>query len=86
MDEVVSTPAVDRLAVRQGSPEVRDPSLNLDLQARFDTREGSSSEKPVHFGLGKDARIQTVEITWPSGVVQKLENLPADRYVEVVEK
>lgn len=26
---------------------------------------------PVHFGLGQATRIETVEITWPSGLVQK---------------
>src|SRR5436305_5358306 len=46
----------------------------------------SSSEKAVHFGLGRDDRVKTVEIAWPSGTTQKLENLAADRYVEVTEK
>jgi enediyne biosynthesis protein E4 len=45
----------------------------------------SSSEKAVHFGLGKDDRAEVVEITWPSGVVQRMENVAGDRYVEVRE-
>jgi hypothetical protein len=44
-----------------------------------------SSDKTVHFGLGKDAAAKFVEIRWPSGVVQKLEHVPADRYVTVEE-
>jgi hypothetical protein len=45
----------------------------------------SSSLGPVHFGLGAEARATTVEITWPSGIVQTLENVDADRIVKVTE-
>ncbi len=45
----------------------------------------SSSLGPVHFGLGADARALSVEITWPSGIVQKLENVDGDRTVKVTE-
>ena len=33
----------------------------------------SSSAGPVHFGLGADGEAQTVEIRWPSGLVQTAE-------------
>ncbi len=45
----------------------------------------SSSLGPVHFGLGAETRALIVEITWPSGIVQKLENVSADRIVKVTE-
>jgi enediyne biosynthesis protein E4 len=45
----------------------------------------SSSLGPVHFGLGAETRALTVEITWPSGIVQKLEDVAADRIVKVTE-
>jgi hypothetical protein len=45
----------------------------------------SSSLGPVHFGLGNQAIASKVEITWPSGIVQTLENVPSDRIVKVVE-
>jgi hypothetical protein len=45
----------------------------------------SSSEKAVHFGLGKEERVKLVEIVWPSGTLQKLENLSVDRYVQMHE-
>jgi hypothetical protein len=38
----------------------------------------SSSDGPVHFGLGADASAELVEIRWPSGVVQQLRNVAAD--------
>jgi hypothetical protein len=45
----------------------------------------SSSEPMVHFGLGKDAVIKKMTVTWPSGHVQKFENLAVDRRYTVTE-
>ncbi|HEY2860497.1 MAG TPA: CRTAC1 family protein [Terracidiphilus sp.] len=45
----------------------------------------SSSLGPVHFGLGPDPKATEVEIAWPSGITQKLENVAADKTVMVVE-
>jgi hypothetical protein len=45
----------------------------------------SSSYGPVHFGLGADSRADSIEIHWSSGVVQKLENIPADQILKVTE-
>jgi hypothetical protein len=45
----------------------------------------SSSAGPVHFGLGQDAVADLVEIRWPSGAVQQLQNVRADRIVLVKE-
>ena len=45
----------------------------------------SSSLGPVHFGLGADTKATAVEIMWPSGITQKLENVPADKILTVTE-
>jgi len=45
----------------------------------------SSSEKIVRFGLGKELTVKTVEVRWPSGLVQTVENIAADRIVEIRE-
>jgi hypothetical protein len=45
----------------------------------------SSSSKRVFFGLGPDARAQWIEIRWPSGTVQTLRDVPADRMLRVTE-
>ena len=45
----------------------------------------SSSDGPVHFGLGADSTAETVEIHWPSGIVQRLENVAGDRVLKVKE-
>jgi hypothetical protein len=46
----------------------------------------SSSRGPVHFGLGGDGKAESVEIHWPSGIVQTLKDVRADRVVAVKEK
>lgn len=46
----------------------------------------SSSHAGVHFGLGAMEQAPKVEIRWPSGIVQVLENVNADRVVTVTEK
>lgn len=45
----------------------------------------SSNDKRAHFGLGADAVAKEVEIHWPSGIVQKLENVQCDRTVKIDE-
>jgi len=39
----------------------------------------------VHFGLGDAARIDRLTIRWPSGAVQTLDDLAADRHVVITE-
>ena len=45
----------------------------------------SSSAGPVHFGLGANPSADLVEIRWPSGVIQQLRDVAADRIVSVRE-
>lgn len=45
----------------------------------------SSSDPRIHWGLGNVARLETVVIRWPSGNVQTLRNVEADRILPVVE-
>jgi hypothetical protein len=45
----------------------------------------SSSDKRVHFGLGSASVIDTIELTWPSGVKQVLKNVKADQILTVTE-
>jgi hypothetical protein len=46
----------------------------------------SSSDGPVHFGLGSDSIAQSIEIHWPSGKVQTFQNVRADQIFKVTEK
>lgn len=45
----------------------------------------SSSDGPVHFGLGRDSVADQVVISWPSGIIQTLNHVNADRIVSVTE-
>ena len=45
----------------------------------------SSSAGPTHFGLGRSKSVDSVEIRWPSGIVQELKNVSADQVIKVKE-
>ncbi len=45
----------------------------------------SSSDKRAHFGLGAERVLKSVEIRWPSGIVQTLSDVEADRAIRVEE-
>lgn len=45
----------------------------------------SSSDPRVHFGLGSNKVADSIEIQWPSGLVQTLKNLKADQFLAVDE-
>ena len=45
----------------------------------------SSSDRRVHFGLGRDKVVGKLEILWPSGVRQELRDIPVDQILTVVE-
>ena len=45
----------------------------------------SQNDLRVHFGLGSAAKIDSVEIHWPSGKVETLSNLKADQFYSVLE-
>ena len=45
----------------------------------------SQNDLRVHFGLGTAAKIDKVEIHWPSGLVEQLANLAPDHFYSVLE-
>ncbi|MGH9802703.1 MAG: CRTAC1 family protein, partial [Blastocatellia bacterium] len=45
----------------------------------------SSSSRLVHFGLGKERQVKLIEIRWPSGSVQSLKKVAADRLLNITE-
>src|SRR5262245_9774407 len=46
---------------------------------------GSASDRRVHFGLGRDAAVKELTITWPSGRTQTLKVVPSDQVLRVRE-
>ena len=62
--------------------------VRVNGQTRFATTAGSylsASDKRLHFGLGA-AETAQVEIRWPSGTRQTLNNVRADQFLEVRER
>jgi enediyne biosynthesis protein E4 len=53
--------------------------------ATTSTGLGASSDPRVHFGLGAAQRVEKLEIWWPSGMRQILENVPANQILTVHE-
>ena len=45
----------------------------------------SASDPRIHFGLGKRKRIESLEITWPSGQIDRLTDVPIDQIIAVKE-
>ncbi len=52
-------------------------------------RSGSSycsqSDLALTFGLGKDTKVSTIEIEWPSGTKQRLSNVAVNQFIKVDE-
>jgi hypothetical protein len=46
----------------------------------------SASDKRLHFGLGTAPKVDQLQITWPSGQVQTIRDLPANRMHRVSEQ
>ncbi len=44
-----------------------------------------SSDSRVHFGLGANRTAREIEVVWPSGTRQRLQNVSADRVVPITE-
>jgi hypothetical protein len=68
---------------------VRIKLLTLDGSQIDEVRSGGSyysqNDLRVHFGLGRNQRVKTIEIRWPSGQVDTLTDLAANQFVTVKE-
>ncbi len=45
----------------------------------------STSDKRVHFGVGRAERVKLLEITWPSGAVQQLRDVRTNQFLTIEE-
>ena len=54
-------------------------------QAEGGTSYMSASDPRIQFGLGKRSKIESLVITWPSGQVDKLANVPIDQIIAIKE-
>ena len=67
--------------------QVKISTANGDQFATVTTSSSyqSSSDKRVHFGLGTADSIREIEIRWPSGIRQLIEDAKADRILKITE-
>jgi hypothetical protein len=75
-----------RVTVRVGDPSSGHPSDHRQTQ---EVRSGggyiSQSDFRLHFGLGQATKADAIEIRWPSGLVQRFENVVGNRVVKIRE-
>lgn len=65
---------------------VEEPGGTVQLATSNSNRGFLSSEEPTfHFGVGDRDEVESLEIKWPSGVVQSLEKLRTNLYYEIEE-
>jgi len=81
-----------RLEPTRGAPEPIGALVRLTAGGRTQVRVYqptqsylSQNDPRLHFGLGRDTRVETLEIQWPGRTVQKLTDLPTDQYYTVIE-
>jgi hypothetical protein len=60
-----------------------------DLVQRGERRSGDSylshSDSRLHFGLGMRTTVDSIEVRWPNGAVQRFDDVPANAFVKLVE-
>jgi enediyne biosynthesis protein E4 len=65
-------------------------TITYDGQKQYAQKQSSSGylstdDPRVHFGLGEHTVVDTIEVIWPSGKIQKLENIQAGQVVTLKE-
>ena len=59
---------------------VKDKQALISGQGYF-----SANAKEIYFGLGSIASIEKIDVSWPSGIDQTFENIPANQTVYIIE-
>jgi len=80
-----SMPATSETSAKRSSRDAIGARITMKAGARLfvdEVRSGSSydsnSDMRVHFGLGSAAKLDSVQVRWPSGLVEQFENLAVD--------
>lgn len=60
-----------------GKPQLRE---NLGAMHQY-----SQDHKRLHFGLGIETRVERIEVHWPGGIIQTIEDIPADQIIKLIE-
>jgi enediyne biosynthesis protein E4 len=64
---------------------VRMDSLRITREVKAGSGYQSSSQKALFFGLGVSERVESIEVSWPSGKKQVLQDIAANQLLPIVE-
>ena len=80
------------LAARTGNRSATGAVVSVrsgDLGQRAERRSGDSylshSDPRLHFGLGDRKTVDSLEVRWPDGTVQRLGGVQANRFIKIVQ-
>jgi hypothetical protein len=59
---------------------VKSGARTLVDEVRSGSSYISNNDMRVHFGLGSATKIDSVQVRWPSGLIERFENLPVDSF------
>lgn len=60
---------------------IQTPSGNQYAEVATARGFYSDSEDVIHFGLGKDQRVELIEVIWPSGEISRLKSVKANQQI-----
>jgi hypothetical protein len=79
-------PLAPQLSAHRSSRDAIGARITMKAGSRLfvdEVRSGSSydsnNDMRVHFGLGSATKLDSVEVRWPSGLVEKFDNLAVDK-------
>src|SRR4029079_4244387 len=60
-----------------------------EVVQRGERRSGESylshSDPRLHFGVGERTKVDSIEVRWPNGTVQRFGETPANTFIKIVE-
>ena len=91
---LAQSPERNYLRVALAGPRSNLAGLQATVRLRYDGQQQyhhhtvyrgykSTVENTIHFGLGAQASVDSIEITWPDGRYQLLQNVPANQILTV---
>ncbi|MCY4567973.1 MAG: ASPIC/UnbV domain-containing protein, partial [Candidatus Poribacteria bacterium] len=64
---------------------VKAGNLSLTKEARSGASYLSQSDLRVHFGLGENSAVDTLEIHWQGGLTERFSNMKSDQILRIKE-
>ena len=65
--------------------QIKTPGLTQAAEVRAKASFESASDPRLHFGLGTATKVDSIEVYWPSGVVDRVGSTPADQEITIEE-